>query len=275
MEERTYLTQSGRIHYWISERKEGPTLVFLPGLTADHRLFDQQIAYFESKFTCLVWDAPGHGASRPFSYNYTLMDKAVWLHNILQTERLQNVVLIGQSMGGYVAQSYMQRYPHWLLGFVSIDSAPLQRHYMTGFELWLLKRMEPIYRLYPWKTLLDAGAKGCAESEYGQTLMREMMESYDKGEYCRLAGFGYKLLAEAVNEGLPYNIDCPTILVLGEKDRAGSTKSYNRRWAKEAGLPLSIIPGAGHNANTDAPDEVNAVIEKFVDSLPRKGEYSL
>ena len=274
MEERTYLTQSGRIHYWISEVKPGPTLVFLPGLTADHRLFDKQIAYFEDKFTCLVWDAPGHGASRPFGYNYTLMDKAVWLHNILETERLQNAVIIGQSMGGYVAQCYMQRYPNWLLGFVSIDSAPIQRQYMSGMELWLMKHIEPVYKLYPWKKLLDSGSKGCAETEYGRNLMREMMESYDKAEYCRLAAFGYKILAGAVSEALPYEIDCPALLVVGEKDKAGSAKSYNRRWAKTTGLPLKIVPGAGHNANTDAPDAVNAIIEEYIESLPKEGDYS-
>ncbi len=274
MEERTYLTQSGRIHYWLSEIKEGPTLVFLPGLTADHRLFDKQIAYFEGKFTCLVWDAPGHGASRPFGFNYSLMDKAVWLHNILASEGLQDAVIIGQSMGGYVAQCYMQRYPNWLLGFVSIDSAPLQRHYMSRWELWLLRRMEPIYKLYPWNKLLESGSKGCAESEYGQQLMREMMESYDKDEYCRLAAYGYKLLADAVDEALPYAVDCPALLLVGEKDKAGSARKYNRRWAKETGLPLKIIPGAGHNANCDKSDEVNAIIEDYIASLPKRGEYA-
>lgn len=29
-----------------------------------------------------------------------------------------------------------------LKGFISIDSAPLQRKYVTGIEIWLLKRME-------------------------------------------------------------------------------------------------------------------------------------
>ena len=51
MVEKTYSTSCGTIHYWISEQIniERETLVFLPGLTADHRLFDKQIAYFEGK----------------------------------------------------------------------------------------------------------------------------------------------------------------------------------------------------------------------------------
>ena len=45
MKEAIYETASGPIHYWISRpaADQGLALVFLPGLTADHRLFDKQI----------------------------------------------------------------------------------------------------------------------------------------------------------------------------------------------------------------------------------------
>ena len=68
-----------------------------------------------------------------------------------------------------------QLYPNRLTGFVSIDSAPLQRNYVTAVELWLLKRMKPVYAHYPWKLLLKSGTEGVATSDYGRNLMREMM----------------------------------------------------------------------------------------------------
>lgn len=43
-------------------------------------------------------------------------------------------------MGGYVGQAYAELFPNKLKGFISIDSAPLQRKYVTGIELWLLKK---------------------------------------------------------------------------------------------------------------------------------------
>ena len=64
MIEKIYTTSSGSIHYWINQIDEyRPTLVFLPGLTADHRLFDKQIEYFKDKTKVFVWDAPGQGLS--------------------------------------------------------------------------------------------------------------------------------------------------------------------------------------------------------------------
>ncbi len=130
------------------------TLVFLPGLTADHHLFDKQMAYFEGKYSVFVWDAPGHASSFPFDLTFDLFDKAAWLDEILSTEGMARPVIIGQSMGGYVGQAYAQLFPEKLKGFVSIDSAPLQRRYVTAAEIWLLKRMEPVYRYYPWRWLL-------------------------------------------------------------------------------------------------------------------------
>ena len=156
MLEKTYTTPCGQIHYWADQEAEHakPQLVFLPGLTADHRLFDKQIEYFEGKYPVFVWDAPGHAASWPFEFDFSLMDKAKWLEEILALEAFDQPIIIGQSMGGYVGQAYAERFPKRMRGFVSIDSAPLQRQYVTYAEIWLLKRMEPVYRHYPWKSLL-------------------------------------------------------------------------------------------------------------------------
>jgi pimeloyl-ACP methyl ester carboxylesterase len=172
-------------------------------------------------------------------------------------------------MGGYVGQAFAQLYPERLKGFVSIDSAPLQRKYVTGIELWLLKRMEPVYFYYPWEWLLQSGTNGVATSDYGRRLMHEIMMSYDgdKKRYSQLSGHGFKILAEAMERDLPYAINCPAMLVCGEKDKAGSCIRYNKAWHKNTGIPIEWIKDAGHNSNTDKPEIVNELIEKLVRSL--------
>ena len=268
MTEKTFDTDLGTIHYWINTEAANTEhqLIFLPGLTADHRLFGRQIEYFEGKYPVFVWDAPGHAASWPFEMTFSLADKAKWLNQILQENGFANSIIIGQSMGGYVGQMFSQLFPDTLKGFVSIDSAPLQRRYVTGLEIWLLKRMGPIYRHYPWKMLLKQGSNGVATSEYGRQLMLDMMMTYNDNQerYALLAGGGYKMLAEAMEANLPYQIKCPAMLCCGTKDHAGSCIRYNKAWHKNTGIPLHWIEGAGHNSNTDKPDEINRLIEEFV-----------
>ncbi|MCR5687247.1 MAG: alpha/beta hydrolase [Lachnospiraceae bacterium] len=279
MTEKTYETPCGTIHYWIGgiAEHDKPQLVFLPGLTADHRLFDMQTGYFGGKYPVFVWDAPGHASSWPFRFDFGLMDKAKWLDEILIREKFDHPVVIGQSMGGYVGQAYAQLFPDKLRGFVSVDSAPLQREYVTATEIWLLKRMEPVYRHYPWKSLLKSGTNGVAESKYGRELMRKIMMVYDgdQDRYARLSGHGFRILAEAMEADLPYEIRCPALLICGDKDRAGSCRRYNRAWHKKTGIPIEWIKGAGHNSNTDEPETVNRLIEAFIvdhgDGVKKRG----
>ena len=72
---------------------------------------------------------------------------------------------------------------------------------------------------------------------------------------------------DAVEAERPYAIDCPAILICGEKDHAGDVKPFNRTWAAGDGLDLRWIAGAGHNSNTDKPDEVNAIIEELLERV--------
>lgn len=157
-------TGKGAIVYWATAKPKvgGPWLVFLPGLTADHRLFDKQVEYFADKANVLVWDAPSQGESRPFVLDWSLDDKARWLKEILDGEGITRPVLVGQSMGGYVSQAFMDLFPGVAQGFVSIDSCPLQREYYQGWELWSLKHTKALFMAFPWKTLVKLGSKGNA-----------------------------------------------------------------------------------------------------------------
>lgn len=51
MERKSFTASGGTIVYWTDDTagSDAPQLVFLPGLTADHTLFDAQMAYFAGK----------------------------------------------------------------------------------------------------------------------------------------------------------------------------------------------------------------------------------
>ena len=71
MKEKTCQTRCGTIRYCVSvSNPDTITLVFLPGLTADHRLFDKQIQYFENRYNVIVWDASAHILFCPEAWLY-------------------------------------------------------------------------------------------------------------------------------------------------------------------------------------------------------------
>lgn len=269
MQRRSFGTTSGTVAYWVdsSAGQEAAWLVLLPGLTADHTLFEPQTSYFAGKLNLLVWDAPAHGASRPYPLDFTMDDYARTLRGMLQAESIARPVLVGQSLGGYVAQAFIDLFPGEAAGFVSIDSAPLKRRYYPTWEVKALRHTKGMYLAIPWALLKPWGAWGAATTPAGRANMRSFMEKYSKREYCELAAHGYRMLADAIEAERPYVIDCPALLLCGEKDHAGDVKPFNRKWTAGDGIPLVWVPGAGHNSNVDNPEFVNEQIERFVAGL--------
>ena len=96
--------------------------------------------------------------------------------------------------------------------------------------------------------------------------MYDIMMVYDgdQARYAKIAGHGFKMLAEAIEAELPYRIECPALLICGEKDQAGSCIRYDRAWHKNTGIRIEWIKDAGHNSNTDAPERVNQLIQELV-----------
>ena len=125
------------------------------------------------------------------------------------------------------------------------------------------------YAHYPWKLLLKSGTEGVAISNYGRNLMKEMMLVYDGNQhrYAQIAGHGFRILAEAMEKDLPYEIKCPSMLICGTKDHAGSCIRYNREWHRKMEIPLKWIEGAGHNSNTDKLEMSNSLLEEFFSNI--------
>lgn len=265
MIEKELITERGTVHYWRSDAflSDRATLVFLHGLTADHTLFDKQVEYFSPDYNILVWDAPAHGKSRPYR-DFTYPNAAENLKKIFEENNIETPIMIGQSMGGFITQSFLIRYPHMVKAFVGIDTCPYGEKYYSRSDRWWLRQVEWMARMYPLKSLKKAVAKNCTLSEYGRNNMVEALAPYGKGELCHLMGIG---LAGFLEDNRDMDIRCPVLILCGEFDKTGKTKHYCGEWGKTTGFPLKFIKDAAHNSNADNPEEVNAAIEEFVNSL--------
>lgn len=254
----------GKVVYWMAEEMvpSRGTLFFLHGLTADHTMFEKQIRLFKRFYNILVWDAPAHGRSRPYE-GFTYEKAAECLKRILDRHEIEKVILIGQSMGGFISQSLISRYPERVRAFISIDSCPYGDYYSKS-DKWWLRQVEWMARLFPDRLLRSAMASQTAVTREGRENMRQMLSVYGKDELCRLMGIGFGGFLEDNRE---LDIHCPVLLILGEKDRTGKVAGYNREWTRRTGYPLKVIRGAGHNANVDDPGAVNRCILDFLTRL--------
>lgn len=252
------------IVYWKSDIFDlsRDTMFFLHGLTADHTMFEQQFPAFEERYNIIAWDAPAHGASRPYS-KFTYENAANGLKTILDECGVPAVVLIGQSMGGFIAQAFICRYPEMVKAFVAIDSTPYGNYYSES-DKWWLRQIEWMANLFPEKLLKSSMVKQNSVTKLGQSNMAAMIQRYSKAELCHLMGIGY---AGFLDDNRVCEIPCPVLLLVGKKDNTGKVRAYNKEWAKRTGYPLIWIPNAAHNSNVDNPSVVNEKILGFVRGL--------
>lgn len=119
------VSPQGSLYYDISENfdPQRETLVFLHGLFNDAGLFEQQARYFMGRYNLILWDAPGHGRSRPYrALPYSGMAEA--LLAVFRELELESAVVIGHSMGGFVAQYLMEQKPEVAKACIFICSPP-------------------------------------------------------------------------------------------------------------------------------------------------------
>lgn len=249
----------GTTYYWTNDINSEQTMVFLPGLTADHSLFEPQIKAFYNKYRIIVWDCPCHGKSRPYA-EFTYSNVTEELNSILRAEGIDKAVFIGQSVGGMIAQYYIDLYPETAVGFISVDSVPFGDYYSKSDMFWL-KQLEWMCKLFPDKVLRRTIAKMCGASRKARDRMLDILSAYPKKELCHLMYIGE---AAFIPENKDMTIPCKSVLLLGGKDAVGKVASYNRKWAEKTGFPLYIIENAAHNANDDAPEQVNSIIAEFM-----------
>ena len=263
MEKRTLLTDGGPVNYWVSHVEGAPALVLLHGLTTDHTMFDKQVEAFEGQYTLLLWDAPAHGDSRPYR-DPSYENGAEELKAILDAEGIAKAILVGQSMGGYHIQSFLSVYPDMSAGFIGIDTCPYGERYYSKSDRWWLKQIEWMSMCYPYKLLVNSVARTVGTTEPTRENMRRALLKYNKRELCHLMGLGYAGFLSANRDMV---IPCPTVLIVGERDITGKVRQYCNMWHEATGYPLRVVPNAAHNANFDAPDAVNRIIDAFIATL--------
>lgn len=257
-------TENGNIVYWINNcSQEDYALVFLHGLTADHTLFEKQVSYFMERFKVLCWDAPAHGKSRPY-LNFSYYGAVKQLKDILEKEQIKKAVFIGQSMGGYVIQTFLKYYPELAIGFIGIDTTPFGLSYYSNSDKWWLRQIEWMSHCYPYKALVKEIAKSCTCTQYAYQNMFTALKQYTKQEVCHLMGIGY---AGFLEENCDLVLEIPALILVGENDRTGKVRQYCKAWQEKTGYPLHVIKNAAHNSNVDNYEQVNSEIEKFVNNL--------
>jgi len=253
------------LHAWDSGGRGVPVL-FSHGAGADSAMFSsQREPLIEHGYRVVTWDLRGHGASRPAARPITPERAIADLVALVEALELDRPVLVGQSLGGNLSQAVVRRHPALARGLVVIDSTwNAQR--LTVLDRALLRLAAPSLALVPATRLPKLMAGASAETEAGKSYAEAAFGSLTKAEFLD----AWRATVGLLEPEPGYRTPVPLALIRGERDRTGNIATAMPRWAAAEGIDEHVVAGAGHLANVDAPDAVNAILLAFLGA--RAGE---
>ncbi len=250
------------LHYWLGGADDRPLVVFSHGATMDHRMFNAQVEALLAEYRVLVWDARGHGQSRPAGAAFRIEDCADDLLAILDHIEVRQAVLVGQSMGGYVSQYAYLRQPERVRAMVIIGATSIALPYKR-WEILALKASLPLFDLWPFGHFKRTIARSTALKPDVREYALQVVDQLDRASFLTI----WKAVTLAVNEqGMPgHKIRVPLLLTHGDQDNTGSIRKQAPTWAAyEPDVQFTIIPEASHNANQDNPAFFNRLLLDFL-----------
>ncbi len=257
------MTQSttAAVHSWhVSGPVGAPAIVFVHGAMMGRSVWRPQLDALADRYRCICVDQPGHGSLRnqPFT-----LDAAV--ANVLaaiDAEAGGRAVLVGLSLGGYVAMTVAGLHPERVRGLViagcTREPVGLSR---AGFHLYGLS-----LRIVP-ERLVGAVAKGWFRVRYGGEVAAAITAGghFSKGgahAVRRLVGGGFRTRLLAYGG--------PVLAMNGATDLV-FTIGAKRFLAGATSMTYRVISGAGHLSNVDKPKAFNTLVEEFATSLTAEG----
>ena len=247
------------LHY--AREGDGPTLVMFHSLGTNSYLWAEQISRWKDRFTCIAFDARGHGRSSN-NGGVSMQNVALDVYAALKRLNLFPTYLIGISMGALQCARFHAHSPNDVLGIVYADSfaslgeaGPLRVKDME--EKIGATTMDAYARAYTADTLLPTTG---AVHHQALTNAISGMTATDYLETVR------SVFLEDVREQLKA-IDKPCHIVTGEQDQRTPPAAAESVHALVSGSTLKLIPNAAHLSNIDNPDGFDDAVKPFLDTL--------
>jgi pimeloyl-ACP methyl ester carboxylesterase len=231
-------------------------LIFLHGWTCDSSSFDAQLQHFSRTRRVIIPNLRGHGPSDAPAQGYDLgsfVDDLRWQLDELDIER---AIVVGHSMGGNVGLELAVHEEHRISGVLMIDSVVLPSpEVRTGLKniAAILETSGPAAALEQLSPLLfvDGDDRGVAAG-----IMNVMAAT---PAHVAIAAFRAHIMEY---DAAPALAGCRARL--GYIAAANPLADVSRMRALCPNLALAQTLGSGHFSTIYVPDQINAMIERFM-----------
>ena len=263
---------NGYTHYELCGPENGQPVVLVHGFSVPYFIFDPTFSFLvDSGFRVLRYDLFGRGFSdRPHvQYNIDLFVNQ--LRELLDAFNIEQVNVIGLSMGGAIATTFTVSFPRRVGRLVLMDSIGTHPIPLS----WMYKAA-----LLPGISELILGLAGTerivrrAASDFFNPEHVKMFENQYRIQM-QYHGFRRALLSTLRNKTVDGilevyqrlgNLDMPVLLIWGQDDRTLPFEQSRGILSAVPRAEFHLIENCGHVPHYEKPKEVNPIIQQFLNS---------
>lgn len=238
------------VELYYEQTGDGLPVILLHGFPLDHTIWYEVAGLLECKARFILPDLRGHGRSPAPEGIYTMRTMVEDVIALMDRLNLPAAVLVGHSLGGYVALDFARAYPARLLGMALIASHALPD--TPERKAVRLKNARSILRYGVRKHSENLAPRLTNRSDIAEKVLPIMLKTTPAG----MAGALKGMAERPDSTELLQRISVPSVIIYGDKDALVPTETaetmerlLSRGWRVQ-------ISGASHIPMLEEPAAV-------------------
>ncbi len=252
-----------------SDNGTGLPIVFLHAFPLNRTMWAPQEEALSPQLRVITIDLRGHGESDAPLWHYSLDQAADDVRALLDHLAIQQALLVGLSMGGYILFAFCRNYADRVKGMIlagtraQADTPEGRDGRFQMAQIAYTKGSAAIADIMIPKLLSPATIQTKPD------LARQVRSMIEGNQISGIAGDLMAMAERPDSIPLLRRITCPTQIIVGELDLATPPSDARLMVEQIPGARLAVIPEAAHLSNIEQPEAFNRIVSSFVSDLTK------
>lgn len=247
-----------------SDFGKGSAVVLLHGFLENQKMWQELVSELSKKNRIITIDLLGHGESACLGYVHSMEENAEVIAAVLKQLRIRKAVLVGHSMGGYVALAFAELYPEKMKGLVLLNSTSfedsLERKNNRDRAIKAVKKDYETFIRLSIANLFSPDNRERLSAEI-EKVKRQALKTQLQGIVASLEGMKIRKDRNFLLQQTHY----PKMLILGKKD---PVLNYEDNLKQIENTDTQLVPFPdGHMSHVENQGELQNVLLRFFKSV--------
>ena len=242
---------------------EGFPVILLHGFGEDSSIWKNQIEFLSNQFTLIVPDIPGSGKSDPLKNEVSGIEEyAESIRAVVIKENIECPVIIGHSMGGYIALAYGEKYPEEIKGLGLFHSTAFADNELKKETR---KKAIPFIEEHGSSAFLKTTTPGLFfDKEKNHEIIESLLANGGNFKKETLAQYYKAMLNRPDRTSVLKNGSFPVLFIAGQHDIALPLSDSLKQAALSEITFFHVLENSGHMGMLEEKEKANEILSGYL-----------